>query len=359
MAENGLDTGPLMHKDEVNAPGQAEIKVSEALEQEKNPGEPKILVKIFFSPHGTKNDIEGFREVFQHADVFIPERSGWNEETLNVFRKLSEGKLSPAQVGNGEGAFQGVEEELDRIVFNSHKLITFIDFPQGHPLDVEEDSVRVPALKFGPNSFNEMLVAIRNFFQKKAELKKKREEFMLDQLKPKVKELIDENPSLKEKKEINVAMILGSAHTSFFDLLANKGFEVEKTFNKSNSFKEPFYLELERKLVRDEVVSDEQMARVAFELGFLRAFGKSLRARFRDTQKADAAIATIVSQFSFDEIKSMFESTSKFDEFPAVFVPKIAQKGFRIPQSEREIDDLLATLTAPNDPKTNQLDDRT
>lgn len=171
---------------------------------------------------------------------------------------------------------------------------------------------------------------------------------MLSQIKPKIKELLDEHPSLKDKKEIRVAMMLGSAHASFFDLLQSQGFEATRTISRPHlAFPSLFLLELYKRCVFGEPITDELMARAVLERGFKKAFGESLRRLSRDTQKADGSIAKIVSQFNFEEIKGMFETVSRFEEFPAIFVSKIIEKGFKIPQSEKEMDDLLARPLPP------------
>lgn len=311
------------------------------LEEERRPDDPKINIHIFYSPHGTEKDIEGFEEKFREADVFIPERPGWTVETLRILRELSEGRLRPEDLAN-EGKFGEVEAELDRIIFNSHKPITIVDLPDGHPLDVEGDNLKFPNLQFGPGSLEFNLTKTREYFQKYTELQKKREEFMQNQIEIKVKELIDENPSLSGKKEIHVAMILGSGHTSLLDSLKSKGLEISNEFNKSSTaFMPAFHFELGKKYLSGEPVSDEFVAKTVFELCFIRAFRKSLSMLSRDTNKVDASIAKIVSQFNLEEIKGMFESVDSFNKFPAVFVPRIIEKGFKIPQSEGDMDKLL------------------
>lgn len=333
---------PKLVHEENRLTHQAEETPSGVLEQERKTSEPKISVHVFLSPHGTKKDIEGFERAFREADVFIPERSGWTKDTLRIFRELSEGKLRPEDVG-GEGGSEELEKELDRVIYDSHKPITFVDLPEGHALDTEGDSLKFPSLQFGPGFFEQNLTGIKNYFKKLADLQKEREWFMLSQIRPKIQELLDEYPSLRDKKEIRVAMILGSVHASFLDLLNTKGFKATKEFSRSSfAFVSAFHVELGKKYASGEPVGDDLVARTAFELCFARAFRKNLTILSRDSCKIDATIRKIASQFSREEIKNMFESASNFDEFVKVFVPKMRAKGFEIPRSESEMDKLLA-----------------
>lgn len=314
------------------------------LEGERKPGEPKISIHIFYSPHRTAEDFKGLRKEVQECDVYAPEVPGWDLRTLTALNNSSVGKVghSAREIFPTDNDARFMHMTVREVIHNSNKPIVLLDLPHGHFLINEiKQSFRLMnniEIKFGNDSFDIMISKYKEVFKKIASLQQRRESFMSAQIQPKMQELFEQYPGMKEKKEIRLLMSLGTGHTSLFYRLKAEGQRVSRSFNR-NPVIFGLFEEVVRTYTFDKKVSDEAIAKYVL-LGLFDMYFSM------DISKNSGKIAffkrKIVSQFKFQEIKGMFEGVSNEDEFKRLFEEKLKEKGLSIPKSEEELDEFLA-----------------
>lgn len=145
--------------------------------------------------------------------------------------------------------------------------------------------------------------------------------------------IIEKYPGLGEKKKVKILLSLGSFHTRIFQSLKKSGEEVTREFKTM-----PTYFNFEHEGIRRCLfggdVDDKLAAKIFLQMLFtLRRLDADIR--FRLERK-------IVSQFSFEEAKEIFERIKQGENEVQLIKSKLEEKGFKIPQTEKELDAFLA-----------------
>lgn len=326
-----------------NSP-QTEIKASDASKSKEAIG-PNIKYEFFFAPHSSPTDLEGLKERFQQADIYIPESSGWTQEQLDVLRDVANGNIDVMQKIPGEedgSPSHRRDIQFLRMIYNSHKPITLVDIPEA-----EHKKLEVAEANWN-GDFSDILVFEKEQASHLLRPDKEREQYMLDHLEPRVKELIGEHPSLKDKKEINVLLSLGIAHDPIYIDLKKRGGETVRFFGQSSSvfsFKE----EGARRLRFNKPIDDDLTSKMYLEMMFNGSFGRDIDKLTEDYMKFTKLSRKIVSLFSFEEARQIFESSKIVRDPRLVMEAKLGEKGIKIPSTEQEMDDFLAKpLPRPN-----------
>lgn len=282
-------------------------------------GLPKIKIDIFYSPHGSAEDIDGLEDQLQKADIYIPENFGWTPEYLNVLRKLSDGKVTPEMAlqdwGDEDPSYYSRDEKFFKIIYNSKKPITFIDIPDNHSLVRRENENKIPKIQFGSN-FGQVLDSVRGYIKKAADMHKERETYMVKQLQSQIQELLKTHPELRGRQEINILLSVGGAHTSL-DRYLKEDYQTTRKFSRiPMTF--PYKEEALRRHMFNIPVDDDLAARIATGWTLSKADKKFFHTN--DSLKDAVAMRRLVSRFSFDELKEMFESAHDLDEWADMFV---------------------------------------
>lgn len=319
---------------------------------EKKASDPKISVHIAYGFHDREEDFKDPKERIKTADIYIPEGVGWTPGILNTLKRVSKGEIDPGLLGKEK--FEPSVLETANLIYNTNVPIAFVDIPLIHYrylLILKELIERGINLKFGPDSFKDNIVLVRKRLVSSASQQEKREKFMARRIKPAVKRLLQEHPHLKDKNELRVLMSLGSGHTNLFLSLDDKDFKVTRSFN---------YLpivfgsdtEARRRYIFGKEVDNRLIARVCLE-AILQARYPGIKTISSNTEQYYKFIRKVSSQFSFEEIKSMFEEVSTLYEFPKVLLRELHKKGIYIPESQEEMDAFLARpisrLSHPSD----------
>lgn len=232
--ESGAQTPFEVPEDkEINLKRRLGEKSNEVFEKENREGKkPEIAVNIFYSGHLEAQEAEEQAEKFAEADIYIPELVAWRPEILQNFRDCSEGKKTPAEIMKEWELTPGTDPSYSfrlkqlEMIYGSGKAVTFIDIPYGHPLEWPQFSFTY----LQETSFKDNLENFKKFLLAWAERQKKREEYMVSRLRPKVQELLNENSALKEKDKLNVLLSLGAFHTGFWHALKKTGEKVSADF---------------------------------------------------------------------------------------------------------------------------------
>ena len=190
-----------------------------------------------------------------------------------------------------------------------------------------------------------------------ANLQNQREKYMLSKLKPKIKDVLEIYPRLKDKQSINVLLILGAVHTRLHNQLkrSNQYETVNREFNVI-PFSYSFHDEARRRYLFSRPLTDTLLGRVFLENIFTFSFfdvrGFGSRPSFINEEVGSVKIESfkrkIISQFSFEEAREIFEKLKQGESAWQLFETKFVEKGIKIPSSEKELDEYLAKPMTKN-----------
>lgn len=302
--------------------GNTEIQSSESKEIV---AVPQIKIGIFYSPHRSAEDMDGLKDQFQKCDIYFPETFGWEPEYLDSLRKLSNGEITPEMAlrdwGDRDPYYYSRDKEFFKIIYNSKKLIAFLDVPESHPLVGREKENKVPKIQLGSN-FGQTLDSVRRHIEEFSAIQKERETYMLEQLQPQIQELLKTHSKLREKQEINTLISIGVAHTSLYRNL-REDYQTTRRFSKMPTIF-PYREEAIRRYMLNEPIDDELTSRIVAE----RLISKAHMNLFRtsDSVKDAIAVRRVVSRLSFDEMKKMFESAHDLNEWANMFVQGLKER---------------------------------
>lgn len=302
--------------------------------------EPKISVHILYGPHATESDVKPIENRFKTADIYIPEAEGWTMDQLQVFRMVSEGKITPTHLFQNQGLrridHQHFYAQLE-MVKNSHKPITFIDVPQGHrSAEAFFRWVNEPLRVQG--SFGDQLLRVKAWLKDKAEIEKEREAYMKSMLPVKIKEVLSEYPELKKKDNLNVLVALGSQHTRLYSELKQEGYDVDKEEIPSYGY----FDEGLKAYMFDREIDDELAAKIFFEQEFAIIYKKDINGLTENVTDRMHLKQKIISQFSFEEVRETFDIIKSSRHLRDVFEEKLRSKGIKFPKSPAQLDEFLA-----------------
>ncbi len=328
-----------LEKEEQKLNQQLEGKFNKVFEKENQEGrEPEIEVNIFYSGHWEEKELKGLAEKFAEADIYIPEGYGWMPEMLEGFRNCSEGGKTPAEImkewqitPENNLSYPFILKELE-MIHDSGKAVTFIDLPCSSGL--ERSSRQLPFIYNNDVNFENNLNNFKEFLNNFAGMNKKREEYMLSQFKPKIQELLEQNPILRNKEKLNVLLTLGAAHTGIWHNLKKAGEKVSVDFSSwpvifsfNNEVVRKYMFSLE---IDDELASRAMLEWEIMKYNILPPLGSSLR-----TQKV---MRKIFFRFNQEEIRELLTQPYYLLE---TFYSKLAEKNLKIPESGEEAEEFL------------------
>lgn len=207
------------------------IKPEEEIKEIKEK-EPEMRLKFFFSPHYKKEDYAKLREEIKNCDVYIPELFRHDPETLDSFRKISLGELSPEEFirqyeEKYSRKFPDHYKEKLRILHNSKKAVYLVDIPQGHIIDLKMMSIlelnSKAFIDFLSGNFSSAVTKGKKFAEFFEQVQQEREKYIkenIERLKP---QILKDHPDFKNQKEIKLLVSLGATHTSLFHQFRKEG----------------------------------------------------------------------------------------------------------------------------------------
>ncbi len=319
----------------------SETKPGHAPELKENKEtEPKITVNFFFSAHSSQQDFDRLPEALKNADVFIPENIGWKKKEEREINTASRGEKSPSKLSY-----------IEPIVYNLKIPVIFIDLPDKHAL-LQEFAIglaleRRMTIEFFSGNFDESLRYEKEAANAMSSVQKQRETFIANELKKKLKNLTQEFPQLKNKKDINVLVSLGAIHTSVHQQLKSE-LQLPKKIISRDTITFPSYAEIIRRLIKNpqEKISDETYARALLEESLARILLTRIE---RDHIKILSASRKLAANVSVDQIRSFCTKLAvpptKENDTPAYTISYIKTElqkiGIKLPENEEEIDKLL------------------
>jgi len=318
-------------------------EAAQQLEQKEEIKEPKISFQILYHSHRTAKDIEKLAEIFPKIDIYIPERHAWTPEFLTDLQSLSRGEKTPQELNYEYGYSEGSPwAKRFEIIYQSQKPILFADLGAGHELedmyDQSKGLYRLSFYKFRSGEFQRALQMMRNYIIKFAEYILAREEIIKTNLETRIQELVKNNSRLEDKKEIKVLLSLGSAHTRLYRSLKK---ESPSTIQQFSNLPTIFMSEGEaiRRAMFSKEVKDELLAKIFIEDPLY----NHLIQIIDDSDKVLRALQKMTAKISLDEIKDLSENWTDEQSggLPLILRKFFENKGIKIPETEKEIDEML------------------
>ena len=298
----------------------------------KEHGEPALSVDVFYSTHDTPKDFEKLADFLPQADIYIPEVIGWSSVDQAHYDAVSEGRKTPEEIVESlkittPDMYPLHDTKLKEfeILYNSHKPITLIDIPLRHSLTQRFNTLDVAFLESLTGHFEDDLESYKNFLQQLAQFQREREEYILSQFKPKIAELLDDHPELREKADLRVLVALGGLHTPIWHSLKKSG-QKTATFFKSKPYVYSHENEAIRRNMFGKEVSDELATRAYLESEF---FAHFTPARDEDTETLAILMRKIIDQFSVTDVKAVFDEVEKGKNFLDVFRTACREKNLK------------------------------
>lgn len=314
---------------------------------EKNEQGPKINFDIFFSAHNTTKDLEKLPDKIRAVDIYVPEFVGWNKEDLGAYNAISSGIMKPEEylekneINPSGQAGQKLLQEL-KALYDSKKPVTFVDLPADSPIKkLYEDERQRPSTA---QTFEERIEESKVRYRRISEIIKLREQFILEQIQ-KLKHNIKSGayPDLLLKKEVTAGLLLGAAHTPIYHSLKEKRETVTHSFSNNPFFFSHPYLEISRRYTFNKEADDELVARGILS-DILAKLPEYNMESYTDTNLFSRFIRSVVNQFNYKEIKALYEELRSPDSFgmsEEIIRFKLREKGVKLPESEKELRDIL------------------
>ena len=307
--------------------------------------EPKIIYTVLFALHGTAEDCSKLEENFKQCDIFVPELLGWSQSTFDRFNQVSQGKIKPDETGISSYCnFPEMLIKTFEVIYRSNKPIVFIDFSKKEM--IKEDHLRFSPLdkafplamsNFLTGHLDEAIKTVRSCIDLLAKRYICRETKMKENLAKKIKEVIKNNPKLKDKSEIKVLISLGSIHTSFYHRLKKQCPTARRKFNKSTYIYTFLNEAIRRKLFKKEPISDLLTTRALTEFilySYLANFSDDNAKIIQITRQA-------ISHLDLSDIKRIIKkSKGQEQKMQENILARLKKKGVFVPTSKAKIDQL-------------------
>jgi hypothetical protein len=307
---------------------------------------PKIKYNFFFSPHYRASDVEAWKKNFEECDVYIPERYGWTQRGLEFIRKVADGQIRAERVrGKPEDPFLEARLSEARMIHNSHKPIAYIDVPK----EQAEPDPWIDVIDLhDKNNFTEALDVVKDWVRTRYQIQKDREDTILSRLKPTIQELLKEYPSLKTKNELKVLITLGTMHTPVHHSVKKE--EGDRVTRESRPLPTVFAFvqEAVRRLQFGKEIDNDLAAKIYLGDVFTYAlFSDDTKNELnnlleKDSEKGVKLERKIISQFSFEEAKEIFDKLKQGEGERQIFKAKFEEKEIQLPHTEQELDAYLA-----------------
>lgn len=316
---------------------------------EKN--KPPVHIEFYYSRHETFENISELKKKFVRSHMFIPELVGWDAALLKGLNDVAAGRRRLESLFTDPAMNlhdRPFNRQLVKMIYGSHKPIRLIDLSLRDPLFEEVASFHgapLIAVEQGDDSFEKTIGNFASRLIYYTDILKRREGIMIERLGEAIEDVLRERPELRNGKVFSVLIQMGAAHSNVSRMLGQKGWDVKKTFQPF-----PYFFPQESEIIRrayfQKAIPDNLLARSL--VGF--AIRDDLAKRFASMTDVLAAERFIVSFFTFEEIKNLYEDwrtkypekTSLPDEtFDKIVREHLKEKNIKLPSTEKELRALL------------------
>ncbi len=314
--------------------GAKPVSIKNTVEQEIK--SPQLSIDLFFSHHRTSEDFKGLRERVMQSDIYMPELVGWEQRDVDLFNVVSKGSVSPEEAV-GEGPARDAFLGILKAIHNSQKPIAFVDL-SANDLNHRKAEEPLNSLRTVFKDFEKNLDNMRNILINSAKLQKQREIHIASQIKPRVEEMINIHPELRNKNTLRVLLSLGYGHDPLFSRLQEEGVSLENNSRKSAVESDTsLFDEAYQQLVFGKSVDKGFLAKIFLENLFLNS-GSLDRNITKESKKIFMLTRKLFSDSSMEYAKEVFDRFKKQESLRKI----LEQKFGPLPKNEQELDDFLA-----------------
>jgi hypothetical protein len=312
---------------------------------------PPVFLKLFSGAHETAKDADGIKPLLDESDIYVPEIFGWSRNGLSILRKISSGEHFDFVESDEFG------DKVEEYFFNTNKPIIIIDVPEREVLSNQETygEAELYVRKLKRFSYEEAVERIFEYLEESAKFDVvNREAYMTEHFSEQIKKIIKEYPELQKKDAIKVLMTLGSGHISIYHALKEiGGGHVSRDFHSTSN--RGYGSEGITRVSFGKEISEELKERALLESIFLDGMKHLLDRVSKNSLKNEYFLRYIISLFSRDEIKDVFEQWKGYEDDPVeILYFIIMKKGIVFPKTEEEMDAILTTTPYGKYQKTLQ-----
>lgn len=302
-----------------------------------------VEIKVVLATHKTAEDAEYIASQMDNSDIVFLEMSGWDKKHAKIFNKLSEGEITPEEALQILGfdkrhPYFDFIKRLAENLYSTNKFVSSLDVPEEISAQIKGVMVEFSKAKNkNEGNFESMLSDLQHAATKFNGLQEQREQYMLSRLPEELKKASEQKPELKEKEKLEAIIQIGAEHFGLVQKLklADHSTSIKR---QANPYFYGFIKELSLRNEHERPMNSEEMARAW--LGFML---DSLELPTTDNQKYVKFNRLIVVNFSYEEIKKLWEKKKTDHKFKNNLIRELKDKGIRLPKSEAELDSLLST----------------
>lgn len=317
---------------------------------------PPLDVTIVFGPHETAADALAIAPHLQHADVYLPEIHGWDENTIRLLNAVSQGSLTP------EAALQEQLTDTDdldtvskmtdfwlqvyRNIAGTKIPVACADMPFGHSLVGRQNHLIELGVQWDAE-FAATLKAARQYIQQVVECTTAREQYIAEHIKQAVAQLVAVDAQLQARAEsgtLKVVLSLGEEHARMIDVVhelwEKEGWSAPRAISSETSVhnRQPTLLSTaEQQLLAGQELSDEHVAWVLLEQVLLRhSLMYDLVQTMGSEVGGEVAARYIAEQFNLEEIEELFVQAVQLAHGHAELIPAMMDTLLRGENDEDE-----------------------
>jgi hypothetical protein len=274
---------------------------------------PPVSLHIFYSAHKYAKDLEGFDVAMKDADIILLELVAWNEQELDLVRKVSKGDITPEEALKKSRMFFPHYDfimPLLRKLYKSNKKIAIADLPEGNPIikDIEDEEVRSRALfsdLFKKEVVFEEAIEMLKHFKSDNDNFVKREDYIASQLGPQVEKVLNDNKELLNQKNIRLLMFFGYGHNEFFHKIRADNPDTSREFTGSPLLFD-YGIEIRKRREHNKPISDDLYAKSLLQVIMMNKKYRELFSKAETGAEIMVIIRKVVDKFSTDEIKEVY-----------------------------------------------------
>lgn len=314
----------------------------ESWKKNRMDGDPDVSFNFLFAAHEYAHDVPpDLRSQFENADIFMLEAVAWTDNTMELWRKISEGRAGPSLYKDPYA--QGIMDAL----YNTGVVVLSPDLPHGHPQIEREPGVLWEEVLHMP--FDEAVKNANEYWRELANMNQAREEEIMKNIPTLIRRAREENETLQKKKSLNVVLSYGSLHTPLFQALSRTGKDTKREMPGDGNYVYAQNSELYRRHLFGVAGSEDNLelsARALVGESIVEALHAEIRGlKPRGTERF-SVYRTAIDSLSPEDLRDVWDVYLKEgDSMAALSVVK--EKGFVVPKTRAELDELLQSKRKP------------
>src|SRR3989344_129064 len=310
--------------------------------------ESKIEIEIFLISHVGHFDVDGLKNKFKQADIYVPEQLILTDPRLleTVLNEVSLGKKSPEEALSefgvtDEGSFYYFTKAQFDMIFNSGKKIWIVEDILSRRNEEIFNKMSESSAKYkSALSVEEAVSAIKEYFVARGEFERKREEFISKKIKERTEQLQNSGQETSQTDKIKILLTLGAMHTGAGHILEREFNDVKNLFSFDMPIRFGLGIEALRRTRFGLEINDKLAKRALIEEYLTRYIGNKIIKNPKNIgdlnyEKIISFLVKIVDGFDEDEVTDILKQI--YDEnknYNTVIASVLDRKGIVIPAED-------------------------